>query len=72
MLGFMISMPCIAYSLFFSDGNESTVGLLMNYALFITFQINGLIQCEAWFEANLITMERLYKFMEIEPENGYI
>ena len=71
MLGFIVSMPCIAYSMLWSDGNDSTVGLLLNYALFITSQITGLVQCETWFESTLITMERLYKFMEIEPEERY-
>ena len=57
--------------MFFSEGDASTLGLLLNYALFLIFQISGLIHCEAWFETQLITMERLYKFMSIEPEAGY-
>jgi ABC-type multidrug transport system fused ATPase/permease subunit len=71
MLCFLINMPAIAYSMFISDSSASTLGLLMNYALFLIYQIAGLIQWEAFFETELITMERLYKFMAIEPEERY-
>ena len=65
MLCFLINMPSLAYSMFISNDSASTLGLLMNYALFLIFQLTAMIQCEAWFETDLITMERLYKFMSI-------
>ena len=72
MLCFAVNVPCIAYSMFSSDSNSSTVGLLMNYALFLIYQLTGFIMTLAWFENNLISIERIYKFMSIQPEEKYV
>lgn len=43
----------------------------MTYALFVLFQVTEFLLCESNFETKLVSIERIYKFMEIEPEKGY-
>ena len=64
-------MPCIAYCMFSADSTSSVIGLLMTYAMYLIFSVAGLILCEADFETKLVSIERIYKFMEIEPESRY-
>lgn len=64
-------MPCIAYCMFSADSDSSIIGLLMSYALYLIFNVAGLILTEADFETKLVSIERIYKFMDIEPEKRY-
>jgi hypothetical protein len=48
----------------FSTGIDSSViGLLMSYALYLIFNVAGLVLTEADFETKLVSVERIYKFM---------
>ena len=42
-MGFFISLPCIAYSLFSGNSDPTTMGLLMTSVMAITGSIKGLI-----------------------------
>jgi hypothetical protein len=53
--------------MFSADSSSSVIGLLMTYAMYLIFSVAGLILCEADFETKLVSIERIYKFMEIEP-----
>jgi ABC-type multidrug transport system fused ATPase/permease subunit len=64
-LSFFINMPCIAYCMFSSDTNPSTIGLLMVYALSVSDNVVGIAQSEAGLESKLVSIERIYKFMNI-------
>ena len=57
--------------MFSADSTSSVIGLLMTYAMYLIFSVAGLILCEADFETKLVSIERIYKFMEIEPESRY-
>jgi ATP-binding cassette, subfamily C (CFTR/MRP), member 1 len=72
LLCFFINMPCIAYCMFSADNDSSVIGLLMTYALYLIFNVSGLVLSEADFETKLVSIERIYKFMEIEPEKKYL
>ena len=69
-LSFTINMPAIAYCMFVGD-NASLVGLLMVHALNLSDEIVGFTLEEAGFETQLVSVERLYRFMKIEPEKRY-
>ncbi len=66
-LSFFINMPCIAYCMFSSNTDPSTMGLLMAYGLSLSYSIVGVALCQADFETKLVSLERIYKFMKIEP-----
>ena len=69
-LSFMINMPAIAYCMFLGD-NASLIGLLMVHALNLSEGIVGFTLEEAEFETQLVSIERLYRFMKIQPEKRY-
>ena len=64
-LCFFINMPCIAYCMFSAQSDSSIIGLLMTYALYLIFNVANLVLTEADFETKLVSIERIYKFMEI-------
>lgn len=64
-------MPCIAYCMFSNSSNPSLVGLLMVYALALSETMTSLSLSSAWFETKLVSMERIYTFMNIAPEKDY-
>jgi ATP-binding cassette, subfamily C (CFTR/MRP), member 1 len=51
--------------MFSSDTNPSTIGLLMVYALSVSDNVVGIAQSEAGLESKLVSIERIYKFMNI-------
>jgi len=71
-LAFLIQLPVIGFSLFSPGTDPASMGLLMVYALNMSRTVVWLVQSEANFEAKLISIERIYKFMSIEPEKNYI
>jgi hypothetical protein len=66
-LSFLVNMPCIAFCMFNNTSNPSLVGLLMVYALSLSDDIIGLVLSLTDFETKLVSLERIYKFMHIEP-----
>lgn len=57
----------------FTNGiDPATLGLLMYYIVNLTGSVVWLSLNEADFETKLVSMERLYKFMTIEPETRYM
>lgn len=69
-LCFMISMPCIAYCMFISEPDPAVMGLLMAYALTLTYNASRLILYQTDVETKLVSAERLYTFMAIQPEEN--
>jgi hypothetical protein len=67
LLSFFVNMPCIAYCMFNNSSNPSLVGLLMVYALSLSDSMIDLTLASAFFETKLISIERVYTFMGIEP-----
>jgi len=46
-MSFLINMPCIAYCMFSKASDPATMGLLMSYAINLSFNIVGLTLSEA-------------------------
>jgi ABC-type multidrug transport system fused ATPase/permease subunit len=57
--------------MFSNSSNPSLVGLLMVYALALCESMTSLSLSSANFETKLVSMERIYTFMNIEPEPDY-
>jgi hypothetical protein len=53
--------------MFNNSSNPSLVGLLMVYALSLSDSMIDLTLASAFFETKLISIERVYTFMGIEP-----
>lgn len=70
-LSFFINMPCIAYCMFSQGTDPSAMGLLMVYCLGVSEGIVALTWAQAGFTNQLVAIERIYKFMRIEPEKRY-
>lgn len=68
---YFINIPCIAYAMFNADSDPTTVGLLMTYAMSIAGSIRGIVYCQAGLENQLVVVERVYKIMDIQPEEKY-
>jgi ABC-type multidrug transport system fused ATPase/permease subunit len=65
-------MPCIGYCMFSNESNPSTIGLLMIYAFTISLYAVFTTHSVATFETKMVSIERIYNFMAIEPEQGYV
>lgn len=61
-------MPCIGYCMFSNNSNPALMGLLMVYALSLSDFMINLTMASANFETKLVSLERIYTFMNIEPE----
>jgi len=58
-------MAAIGYCILSENENASLAGLLMNYALNLSDDIIGTTQTFAYFETKIISLERIYNFMQI-------
>ena len=70
-LAFLINMTAVGYCILSSNGNASLAGLLMNYALNASSDIIYTILSAAYFETKIVSLERIYTFMKIPPEQPY-
>jgi ABC-type multidrug transport system fused ATPase/permease subunit len=71
-LSFFVNMAAIGYCLLSSNTNASLVGLLMNYAINLSSDIIEFTDSVTGFQAKIISLERIYAFMNIEPEPAYL
>ena len=51
--------------------NPSLIGLLMVYSISLSDYVVDLTFASSHFENKLISLERVYTFMNIDPEDGY-
>ena len=70
-LSFFINMASIGYCLLSDNTNASLAGLLMNYAINLSNDIIVFTNSVTQFESKIISLERIYSFMHIEPEPAY-
>ena len=70
-MSFFINMGSIGYCLLSSNTNASLAGLLMNYAINLSSDINTTTNNITQFESKIVSLERIYSFMKIEPEGAY-
>jgi ATP-binding cassette subfamily C (CFTR/MRP) protein 2 len=66
-LSFLVNMSAIGYCILSSNDNPSLAGLLMNYALGLSTDITNFILSAAYFETKIVSLERIYTFMKINP-----
>jgi ATP-binding cassette, subfamily C (CFTR/MRP), member 1 len=71
-LSFFINMGSIGYCLLSGNTNASLAGLLMNYAVNLSGDIILFTNSVTVFESKLVSLERVYSFMHIEPEAPYL
>jgi hypothetical protein len=64
-LSFLVNMPCIAYCMLGNSSNPALMGLLMVYALSLSDCMISLTLSSANFETKLVSLERIYTFMNI-------
>ena len=64
-------MFAIGYSILSPNDNASLAGLLMNFALGLSDDITGVVFSWAYFEAKMVTLERIYNFIKLDPEPDY-
>ena len=51
--------------MFSNETNPSTIGLLMSYAFTVALYVVFTTNSFARFETKMVSLERIYKFMEI-------
>ena len=68
---FFISTVSIGYCIFSDNTNASLTGLLMNYAINLSNDIIIFTNSVTQFESKIVSLERIYSFMHIEPEAAY-
>ena len=64
-------MASIGYCLLSDNTNASLAGLLMNYAINLSSDIIIFTNSVTQFESRIVSLERIYSFMHIEPEPAY-
>ena len=66
-LSFLINTVSIGYCILSDNPNASLAGLLMNYAITLSNVIKNFTNDIAVFESKVISLERIYAFMNIDP-----
>lgn len=71
MLSFCISVLSIGWAMLDSSISPALVGLLLSYAFTLNDDIISLTFSWANLETRLVSVERIFNFMNIEPEKAY-
>lgn len=68
---YLINMFSIGFCMFGPNINPSYIGLLLSYILNFNDELFQFVIDETDFETQLISLERLYKLMNLSPEDKY-
>lgn len=71
MLSFCISILSIGFALINTSISPALIGLLLSYAFTLNDDIISLTFSWANLETRLVSVERIFNFMKIEPEKSY-
>lgn len=71
MLSFCISVLSIGWAMLDTSISPALVGLLLSYAFTLNDDIISLTFSWANLETRLVSVERIFNFMKIEPEKAY-
>lgn len=71
-MSYIINISAIGYCLLSDQSNGALAGLLLAYAFTIDGNVTNLIYSLSNLETKMISVERISKFMSIEPEAGYV
>lgn len=70
-MSFFINITAIGYCILAGGSSGAMAGLLLAYAFTIDEYVIRVTFIMSVFESKMISVERVAKFMDIEPESGY-